>query len=103
MNPAARNGAAGGRDGRFEGLMKFEVARAREYYTRAKALYEYLDAPGKPILETMLRIYGGLLDEIERRRYDVFSQRVELSRWRKICLTARTLARHKLHAFFHGS
>jgi phytoene synthase len=102
-NPAAHNGAAGGRDGRFEGLMQFEVARARDYYTRAKALYDYLDAPGKPILETMLRIYGGLLDEIERRRYDVFSRRVELSRWRKICLTARTLARHKLHAFFHGS
>jgi phytoene synthase len=102
-NPAAHNGAAGGRDGRFVGLMQFEVARAREYYTRAKALYEYLDAPGKPILETMLRIYGGLLDEIERRRYDVFTRRVELSRLRKICLTAHTLARHKLHAFFHGS
>jgi phytoene synthase len=100
---AARGGTKPGGDDRYERLMQFEVARARDYYTRAAALYDYLDPPGKPILETMLRIYGGLLDEIERRRYDVFSRRVELSRWRKICLTARTLARHKLHAFFHGS
>ncbi len=99
----ARGAAGGRRDNRFERLMQFEVARAREYYARAAALYDYLDPPGKPILETMLRIYGGLLDEIERRRYDVFSRRVELSSWRKICLTARTLARHKWRSFFHGS
>ncbi len=99
----ARGAASGRRDDRFERLMQFEVARAREYYARAAALDDYLDPPGKPIFETMLRIYGGLLDEIERRRYDVFSRRVELSSWRKICLTAGTLARHKWHAFFHGS
>jgi phytoene synthase len=100
----ASGGTAGaGRDERFEKLMQFEVARARDHYGRAAALSGYLDRPGKPILETMLRIYGGLLDEIERRRYDVFSRRVELSACRKICLVAQTLARHKLHAFFHGS
>lgn len=88
---------------RFGELMKFEVARAREYYARARSLYDYLDPPGRPILEAMLRIYGGLLDEIERRRYDVFTRRIELSRWRKICVTAHILARHKLHAFIHGT
>jgi len=88
---------------RFGELMKFEVARAREYYARAKSLDDYLDPPGRPILEAMLRIYGGLLDEIERRRYDVFTRRIELSRWRKICVTAHILARHKLHAFIHGT
>jgi phytoene synthase len=97
----SRNG--GCHSERFERLMQFEVARARDYYARARALYDYLDPPGKPILEAMLRIYGGLLDEIERRRYDVFTRRVELSRWRKICVTAHILARHKWHAFIHGS
>jgi phytoene synthase len=100
---SARSRTAAGRDERFERLMQFEVARARDYYARAGALYDYLDPPGKPILETMLRIYGGLLDEIERRRYDVFTRRVELSTWRKVCLTVHSLARHKLHAFCHGS
>ena len=92
--------AEGCRDDRFQGLMQFEVARAREYYARARPLYDFLDPPGKPILETMLRIYGGLLDEIERRGYDVFTRRIELSSWRKFCMAAHTAARHKMHRLF---
>jgi phytoene synthase len=87
-------------DDRIRQLMVFEVSRAREFYARAKALFAYLDMPGQPILETMLRIYGGLLDEIERRDYDVFTRRVELGRWRKIGIVAQTLARHKMRALF---
>lgn len=75
-------------DDRFRNLMQFEVARAREHYAAARSLFEYVDAPGQPILDAMLRIYGGLLDEIERRGYDVFSRRVSLSRWRKWSITA---------------
>lgn len=93
----------GGRDAgaraRFVQLMEFEVARTREYYARARRLFEYLDPPGKSILETMLRIYGGLLDEIERRRYDVFTRRVELSRARKLLIVADVLVRSKLRRF----
>jgi phytoene synthase len=81
---------------KFHRLMEFEVARAREYYSRAQALFDYLDPPGKPILATMLRIYGGLLDEIERRRYDVFTRRVELSRLRKLSIVADVLLRNQL-------
>jgi phytoene synthase len=87
-------------DERFQQLMQFEVERAREYYTRARALFDYIDPPGKPILEAMLRIYGGLLDEIERRHYDVFSRRVSLSRSRKLLIAGDVFVRHKLRALF---
>jgi phytoene synthase len=90
----------GCRDERFDRLMEFEIARAREYYTRAGALAGYLDPAGKPILETMLRIYGGLLDEIERRRYDVFTRRIELSCGRKLFIAGQVLVRHKLRRIF---
>lgn len=90
--------ASGRRDDRFARLMEFEVARAREHYARARVLSEYLDPPGQPIFETMIRIYGGLLDEIERRRYDVFSRRVELSRTRKLCIAGRVILKHKLRS-----
>lgn len=83
-------------DGRFQQLMQFEVSRAREFYGRARTLFEYLDPPGQPILDTMLRIYGGLLDEIERRRYDVFTRRVELSCGRKLLIAGRAIVHHKL-------
>lgn len=85
-------------DDRFQRLMQFEVARAREHYRRATALFDYLDSPGLPILDVMLRIYGGLLDEIERRGYDVFSRRVSLSRWRKWRITAGAWWRNRRRA-----
>lgn len=82
------------RDGRptaaFHRLMEFEVARARTYYERGQELLPYLSAPGRRVHGAMLRIYGGLLDEIERRRYDVFTRRVELSRLRKLAIAVRS-------------
>lgn len=87
---------------RFTRLMQFETDRAREYYARAAVLFDYLDPPGKPILDTMLRIYGGLLDEIERRQFDVFSRRVSLSRSRKLMIAAGAVMRHKVRTWFGG-
>ncbi len=75
----------------FEHLMRFETARARGYYAVGERLAPRLQPAGRAVFLVMLRTYRGLLDEIERRRYDVFSQRVRLSRWRKLWLTARAL------------
>ncbi|MFM7161102.1 MAG: phytoene/squalene synthase family protein [Planctomycetaceae bacterium] len=77
-------------------LLAFEAARAREFYARIPPLFEYLDPPGRPILRTMVDIYRGLLTKMERAGYDVFSQRVQLTRTRKLFLVARSLARHRL-------
>lgn len=83
--------AAATYDERFRALMQFQVARAREFYARAAGLLSLIDARGRPVLAAMLRIYGGLLDEIERRRYDVFTQRVRLPRWKKLWFVFRSL------------
>jgi phytoene synthase len=95
--------AQGCRDARFAQLMEFEVARARGYYAEARQLFDYLDPAGKPILETMLKIYGGLLDEIERRKYDVFSKRVRLSTWRKLCFAAQGILRQRWHRLLRSN
>jgi phytoene synthase len=84
------------RDERFTELMRFEVDRARSYYAKARELFDYVDRPGKPILAAMLRIYGGLLDEIERRGYDVFTRRVSLSRGRKLRIALGAMLRYRL-------
>jgi phytoene/squalene synthetase len=39
----------------------------------------------------MTRTYRALLDAIRRRDYDVFSSRVRLSPWGKLCLAVRAL------------
>ncbi|MGE3314578.1 MAG: phytoene/squalene synthase family protein [Planctomycetaceae bacterium] len=83
------------RDERFERLMQFEVERARNYYDRARSLFEYLAPTGKPILSAMLGIYGGLLTKIEQRRYDVYSERVRLSRPRKLAIALWAMLRRR--------
>ncbi|MEX0701419.1 MAG: squalene synthase HpnC [Planctomycetales bacterium] len=87
--------AAGEMNSQFAELMRFEVARARSYYVRAQRLFDLLEPAGRPILAAMLRIYGGLLDEIERRDYDVFSARVALPRWRKLLIALRAIVRRR--------
>lgn len=84
------------RDQRFRDLMQFEVARAKAYYASGERLFDYLEPPGKPILRAMLDIYGGLLHEIERRDFDVFSQRVTLPKWKKLWFAGRAVLSQKL-------
>jgi 15-cis-phytoene synthase len=72
----------------FRELMQFQAERARSFYRRAEDLFPRIEPVGRPILRTMLKIYGGLLDEIERRRFDVFHSRVRLPRWKKLWFAA---------------
>ena len=50
-----------------------------------------LPPTGRAVFQMILRTYRALLDEIVRRRYDVFSSRVRLSGWRKLMLAAQAL------------
>jgi len=80
-------------DDRFRKLMQFEVERARDYYNQAEELFASLSKEGRPILRAMIRIYGGLLDRIEARNYDVYSSRVSLSKMKKWSIVARSFVR----------
>jgi phytoene synthase len=85
--------AAGVVDDRFRELMSFQVARARDYYKRSAPLAELLRPTGRPVFTAMWRIYSGLLDEIERRNYDVFRGRVTLPPWKKLAIAATAMLR----------
>lgn len=75
----------------FHEMMRFQVERAKTYYARAEQLFQHLEPTGRPILRTMLDIYGGLLREIERHNYDVFSRRVSLPKWKKLWFAGRAI------------
>jgi phytoene synthase len=81
----------GERDEAYRALMRYEVARARQFYETAWPLLPRLAPGGRAVFLLMARTYRGLLDEIERRDYDVFSGRVRVSRWRKALLALRVL------------
>jgi phytoene synthase len=81
----------GKRDRHFTELMRFQVARVNQYYDAALPLTPLLRPAGRGVFMVMLRTYRGLLNEIVRRDYDVFSTRVRLSRLYKLWLAARVL------------
>ena len=65
-------------DQRFRELMQFEVDRARVYYQNSERLFEYISPEGRRILKAMHQIYGGILNEIERLDYQVYTTRAGL-------------------------
>jgi len=84
-------------DDRFHDLMEFEADRAAEYYSRSRELFQYLEPTGQPILQAMMRIYEGLLTEIRRSNYDVYSRRISLPTWRKLLIATGAAVRHRLN------
>ncbi len=60
-------------------LLAFETARAREFYVFAERLLPLIDEVSQPALWAMVEIYRGILDRIELRQFDVYSERVRLS------------------------
>lgn len=70
----------------FRELMGFQVRRAREYYEQARPLDALLSPEGRAVFRMMAGVYRRLLDEIERRDYDVFTMRVRVGRLAKLRL-----------------
>ncbi len=65
---------------RFRELMRFECARAREYYRRAAACLPPEDRPTMVAAQTMGKIYYRLLEQIEQAGYDVYHHHIRLHR-----------------------
>lgn len=67
----------------FRELMRYQVCRAVDFYTQAAPLLDCLPPPGRAVFLVMVRTYRALLDEIVRRQYDIFRDRVRVPGWRK--------------------
>jgi phytoene synthase len=74
------------RSGAFGEMMRFQAARAWEFYRRAEPLGALLTSEGRAIYRVMCGTYRGLLTEIERRGFDVLSGRVRVAKWRKAAI-----------------
>jgi 15-cis-phytoene synthase len=80
----------------FRALMQFEVGRAREFYRAAQTALPSADRSTMLCAEIMRAIYSRLLDKIEARGYDVYSQPIRLSDVHRLALAAGCWARHRL-------
>lgn len=63
----------------FRALMRSEIGRAREFYLEAEKGIPLLDREARFTVLLAARLYAGILDEIERAGYDVFTSRAHLS------------------------
>jgi len=79
-------------DGNFRELMKFEVARAREWFGRGLPLVKMVNRPLALDLELFSRGGLAILDAIEGQDYNVLARRPSLSKLNKAGLALRALA-----------
>jgi phytoene synthase len=76
----------------FISLIKHQIERARAYYKLAEKGIPYLTDDGsRTTVVLMLKIYSGILNKIEERGYDIYSQRVFVTRTEKIAILSRYL------------
>jgi 15-cis-phytoene synthase len=72
-------------------LVRFEAARAREWFGRGLGVLAYLDRPSATSVAAMAGMYRRLLGRIEREPESVLERRVSLHAWEKGWVAARSL------------
>lgn len=74
-------------DADFVALLQRQIGRARHLYRRGSAGIAALPPPAQFPIRLAARLYGGILDKVEQRGYDVFTERAHLRRVDKVrCL-----------------
>jgi len=72
-------------------LLESVAKRAEDYYKSGRELLPLIDADARPALRVLIAIYHRLLRRIERRNYDVFSERVSVPVSARIAILLRGL------------
>jgi phytoene synthase len=70
-------------------LLEFEAKRANDFYKSGYALLPLIDADSRPALWVLISIYHRLLQHIESRGFDVFSERVSVPTSTKLAILLR--------------
>lgn len=80
----------------FLELMRFEAARAREFYVKARPLVDMIDADSRGALAVMIAIYGGILNKIEDNNFPVLRERIRLSTAEKLWIVGKNWLGYRL-------
>jgi len=65
-------------------FMKFQIDRTRQLYEASRAGVRLLERDGRLAVGAASVFYQGILDEIEKRDYNVFTRRASLNAWGKV-------------------
>ncbi|MGH1394963.1 MAG: 15-cis-phytoene synthase CrtB [Trichormus sp.] len=72
-------------DDRWRALMRFQIDRARQFYTKAEQGITHLAPDARWPVWAASMLYGQILDVIERNDYNVFNQRAYVPQLQKLC------------------
>jgi 15-cis-phytoene synthase len=80
-------------DGPVRRLLAYEIARTRELYRAAEPGIRLLHPTSRDCIRTAFRLYGGILDEVERADYQVLARRVSVGPRRRLTVAVPGLIR----------
>ena len=82
-------------DNRWKSFMKFQIERTRKLYDESWPGIKMLNKDGRWAIASAATFYKKILDRIEKQNYDVFSQRVYVSKIGKMKLMTELLIKYK--------
>lgn len=78
----------------FKELMRFKIARARQYYANSQKGIAMIKNRGARFVTCLMKeLYAGILDRIEKNDFDVFSRRAHLNSSGKLIKTLKILVK----------
>lgn len=69
---------------RLRPLLEVEASRARDFYRAGHDLIPLVSEDSQPALWVLVTIYQKLLDKIAKRQYEVYAERIRLTRLEKL-------------------
>jgi phytoene synthase len=79
--------------GAVRDLLQFEIARARSLYRSARPGIKLLHPSSRDCIDTAFTLYAGILDAVERNRYQVFGRRARMPLRTRLRVAAPALVR----------
>lgn len=80
----------------FVNLMKYESARARDYFEQANKHLDFEDKPAMFAARAMQHIYFRLLEKIEEKNYNIYAEKIKVSKFEKAGISLGVWAKYSL-------
>ena len=73
--------------------LKEQIARVRRLQREADAGIHLLEPSSRPCIEAASELYCGIVDEVEKIEYQIFTVRAKTSQWRRAKVALPALVR----------
>ena len=68
----------------IKAVLQFQIARVRELQAAASVGIQFLEPASRACIEAASELYCGIVDEVEKINFEIFTKRATTSTWRRI-------------------